>query len=77
MIMPLPPCPGKNDVVRRYEVAAVQTNLIYNRYGDHDPDGLIFVPLKDVDGVLSGRAGAIFGGRTVNTAHVFCSHSLT
>jgi FtsP/CotA-like multicopper oxidase with cupredoxin domain len=55
MIMPLPPCPGKNDVVRRYEVAAIQTDLIYNRYGDHDPDGLIFVPLKDVDGVLSGR----------------------
>lgn len=41
MIRPLPPCPGRNDVVRRYEVAAVQTKLVYNRYGDHDPDGLI------------------------------------
>lgn len=38
MILPLPPCPGKDDMVRRYEVAAVQTELIYNRYGDHDPN---------------------------------------
>lgn len=54
-IMPLPPCPGKDDVVRRYEVAAIQTKLVYNRYGDHDPDGLIFVPLEDVDLVLAGN----------------------
>ncbi|MEI3218936.1 MAG: hypothetical protein V8S08_03950 [Lachnoclostridium sp.] len=40
-ILPLPPCPRRNDVVRKYEVAAIQTDLIYNRYGDHDPDGLI------------------------------------
>ena len=53
--LPLPPCPGKDDVVRRYEVAAVQTELVYNRYGDHDPDGLIFVPLEDVDLVLAGK----------------------
>ena len=55
MIRPLPPCPGRNDVVRRYEVAAVQTKLVYNRYGDHDPDGLIFVPLEDVDLVFAGK----------------------
>ncbi len=54
-ILPLPPCPGKDDVVRRYEVAAVQTKLVYNRYGDHDPDGLIFVPLEDAELVLSGK----------------------
>ncbi len=55
MILPLPPCPGKDDVVRHYEVAAVQTKLIYNRYGDYDPDGLIFVPLEDADRVLAGK----------------------
>lgn len=55
MILPLPPCPGKDDVVRRYEVAAIQTKLVYNRYGDHDPDGLIFVPLEDVDLVFAGK----------------------
>lgn len=54
-ILPLPPCPGRDDVVRRYEVAAIQTDLVYNRYGDHDPDGLIFVPLEDADLVLAGK----------------------
>ena len=58
MILPLPPCPGKDNMVRRYEVAAVQTKLVYNRYGDHDPDGLIFVPLEDVELVLAGKVYA-------------------
>ena len=55
MIMPLPPCPGKDEVIRHYEVAAIQTDLIYNRYGDHDPDGLVFVPMEDVEQVLTGK----------------------
>lgn len=55
MIHSLPPCPSKDDVVRRYEVVAIQKKLIYNRYGDHDPNGLVFVPLKDVDQVLAGK----------------------
>ena len=55
MIMPLPPCPGKDEVVRKYEVAAIHTGLIYNRYGDHDPDGLVFVPMEDVEQVLTGK----------------------
>lgn len=55
MIQPLLPCPSKDDVVRRYEVVAVQKKLIYNRYGDHDPDGLVFVPLEDVDHILAGK----------------------
>lgn len=54
-LLPLPPCPSKDDVVRRYEVVAVQKKLVYNRYGDHDPDGLVFVPLEDVDNVLAGK----------------------
>ena len=54
-LMPLPPCPSKGDVVRHYEVVAVQKKLIYNRYGDHDPNGLVFVPLEDVDHVLAGK----------------------
>ena len=54
-ICPLPPCPGRDAVIRHYEVAAVQTNLIYNRYGDHDPDGLVFVPLEDVELLAAGK----------------------
>lgn len=47
-ILPLPPCPGKNAVIRKYEIAAIQRNIPYNRYGDHDPEGLLFVPLEEV-----------------------------
>lgn len=54
-ILPLPPCPGKDAVIRRYEVAAIQRNIPYNRHGDHDPDGLLFVPLEDVDRALCGQ----------------------
>lgn len=54
-IFPLPPCPGKGAVIRRYEVAAIQTKIQYNKYGDHDPNGLVFVPVEDVDLILSGK----------------------
>lgn len=54
-IQPLPFCPGRDSVVRKYEIAAIQKDVSYNKYGDHDPNGLIFVPLADVDQVLSGK----------------------
>jgi len=54
-IMPLPPCPAPGSVVRKYEIAAVQTDILYNKYGDHDPNGLIFVPLKDMELALCGK----------------------
>ena len=47
-IIPLPPCPAKDSVIRKYDVAAIQREIPFNKYGDHDPDGLIFVPLEDV-----------------------------
>ena len=39
---------------RHYEIAAIKTDIPYNKYGDHDPDGLLFVPLHDVETVQSG-----------------------
>lgn len=51
-ILPLPPCPGKDAVIRKYQVAAIQQNIPYNRYGDHDPNGLLFVPLENADRAL-------------------------
>lgn len=41
--------------VRHYEIAAIQTNIDYNKFKDHDPNGLIFVPLEDYEDVLLGR----------------------
>ena len=54
-ILPLPPCPGKDAVVRKYQVAAIQQNIPYNCHGDHDPDGLLFVPLEDAERALCGN----------------------
>lgn len=54
-ILPLPPCPGKDAVIRKYEVAAIQKDIVYNCHGDHDPDGLMFVPMEDIEQVLCGK----------------------
>lgn len=48
-ILPLPPCPGKDAVIRKYEIAAVQRDIPYNCHGDHDPDGLLFIPVEDLE----------------------------
>lgn len=54
-MIPLPPCPGRKAIIRKYEIAAIQTGIPYNRYGDHDPDGLVFVPAEDVQAIRQGR----------------------
>lgn len=48
-MIPLPPCPTRDSVVRKYDIAAIQRDIPYNRHGDHDPDGLLFVPLEEVE----------------------------
>ena len=50
--LPVPPCPGKNAVIRKYEVAAIQRKLSYNQHGDHDPNGLMFVPLEEAQAAM-------------------------
>lgn len=48
-IIPLPACPSKDAVIRKYEIASIQKKISYNCHGDHDPNGLIFIPLEDAD----------------------------
>lgn len=50
---PMVPPPGA--VVRKFEIAAIQKDIAYNRYGDHDPEGLLFVPVEQEKDVLCGR----------------------
>lgn len=54
-ILPLPPCPGKDAVIRKYEVAAIQRDIPYNCHGDHDPDGLMFVPLEEASRAMTQK----------------------
>ena len=46
-------CPYKK--VREFHIAAIQKDLIYNKYKDHDPYGLLFVPYEIKDDVISGK----------------------
>lgn len=50
-----PQTPPKGAVVRKFKIAAVQRNLIYNSFGDHDPEGLIFVPIEQACDVICGK----------------------
>ncbi|MBI2874804.1 MAG: peptidoglycan-binding protein [Firmicutes bacterium] len=58
----LPPAPASGPgtpwppgtSVRRYEIAAIQKDIVYNKFGDHDPDGLLFVLKEDEAAVISG-----------------------
>lgn len=47
--------PPKGAVVRKFEIAAIQKDIKYNSFGDHDPEGLIFVPLDHAKDVLHGK----------------------
>ena len=38
------PCP---DRTRHYEIEAIELPIVYNKYGDHDPNGLLYVLKKD------------------------------
>ena len=41
--------------IRKVHVAAIHTNIIYNKFLDHDPYGITYVLYKDVGKVLSGE----------------------
>lgn len=42
------PCTGKT---RYYEIEAIKIPIVYNKYGDYDPNGLLYVLKKDADRV--------------------------
>lgn len=48
------PCPKKAPV-RKFEVVALQTPILYNKKGDHDPFGIVFALAEDVPKILSGE----------------------
>ena len=38
------PCPCKT---RQFKIEAIQIPIVYNKYGDHDPNGLLYVLEED------------------------------
>lgn len=54
-----PQTPPPGAVVRKFDIAAIQKDLRYNSFGDHDPEGLLFVPLEQARDVLCGCRKAV------------------
>lgn len=45
------PCPKR---VRYYEIEDIEIPIVYNKYGDHDPNGLLYVLKKDAERIRNG-----------------------
>ena len=39
----------KQERVRHYDIEAIEIPIVYNKYGDHDPNGLLYVLAKDAE----------------------------
>lgn len=39
---------------RFYEIEAIEIPIVYNKYGDYDPNGLLYVLKKDADRIKEG-----------------------
>ncbi len=49
-----PSCPS-GAPVKTFDVSAIDHDIVYNRYGDHDPYGLAYVLAEDVAAVRAGE----------------------
>lgn len=58
-IPPQPPDPGKpcpdDAIVREYDVTVFQTDITFNEYGDHDPNGIVFALDEHVEDIRAGE----------------------
>ncbi|MGC5584591.1 cell wall-binding repeat-containing protein [Ornithinimicrobium sp. W1665] len=52
---PLPPACPTGAPQKYFQVSAIDSEIVYNRYGDHDPYGLAYVLSADVAAVRSGE----------------------
>lgn len=37
----------KQTFVRTFDIEAISVPIVYNKYGDHDPNGMLYVLRKD------------------------------
>lgn len=58
------PCLGK---LREFTIEAIQIPIVYNKYGDHDPDGLLYVLAEDADRIRDSGINGLFGAISVGS----------
>lgn len=51
-------CNKKKKKVKKFHIVAIQKDIVYNQYGDHDPNGLMFVRAEDEEAILCGEIEA-------------------
>jgi manganese oxidase len=54
-IITLPEVAPANAPVKQFNIVAFHTTIVYNKFGDHDPFGIVFALEKDMDDILCGR----------------------
>lgn len=42
-------------IIRTFDIETVSLPIVYNKYGDHDPEGLLFVPFAQAKDIRCGR----------------------
>lgn len=47
------PCP-KDANIRKFDIVAIPKDIVYNKFGDHDPNGLIFVLAEHEKAIMNG-----------------------
>lgn len=47
-------------IVRTFDIAAISLPIVYNKYVDHDPNGLLYVLKEDADRIERKR-GSVSG----------------
>ncbi|WP_055669786.1 multicopper oxidase domain-containing protein [Desnuesiella massiliensis] len=47
------PC-TKNVNIRKFDIVAIQKDIIYNKFGDHDPNGLMFILAEHEKAIMDG-----------------------
>lgn len=45
------PCRNR---ICEFDIEAIQIPIVYNKYGDHDPDGLLYVLAEDAERIKEG-----------------------
>ena len=48
-------CNKKNNRIKKFDLVAIQKSIQYNKYGDYDPNGLMFVRAEEEEAVLKGK----------------------
>lgn len=44
----------KQEKIRCFDIEAIEIPIVYNKYGDYDPNGLLYVLKKDAERIKEG-----------------------